>query len=223
MMGNARVLGLVIGGAAIALFLTAVAWLFGARGDGTLTGGGFALGIMLATLVSLPLAGMAVLLVTRGRSDAVAAARSAKTRRLLDLVLTKGKVTIGEAVTELQLPREQVRAVLLDAVGRGLFSGFVNWNEGVLYAREAAAGVQPCPNCGGTIELAGRGVFQCPYCGTEIFLAVGEGASSIHGVAPPPAGTDAPSAVDTPPDDASDGFAPPAIEGTVPIDGDPRP
>lgn len=205
MMGNARVLGLVIGGAAIALFLAAVGWLLGARDDGTLSSGGFALGLMLATIATLPLAGMGVLLLVRGRTDAAAAARSAKTRRLLDLVLTKGKVTIGEAVTELGVPRDEVRTVLLDAVGRGLFSGFVNWNEGVLYAREAAAGVQPCPNCGGTIELAGRGVFQCPYCGTEIFQGVGQGASSIRAVAPP---------------SAPAGVAPTPVEGGVPFDGD---
>ncbi|MFN8422765.1 MAG: hypothetical protein U0470_04980 [Anaerolineae bacterium] len=54
MMGNARVLGLVIGGAAIALFLAAVGWLLGARDDGTLSGGGFALGLMLATIATLP-------------------------------------------------------------------------------------------------------------------------------------------------------------------------
>lgn len=187
MMRNTRVLGWVVGTAAVVLFLAAFGWLQGARDDGSLSGGGFALGLLLVVLAVAPLAGMAALLIARGRQDATSAARAAQTRTLLNLVLTKGKVTIGEAVTALEVPRESVRAILLDAVGRGLFSGYVNWQEGVLYARDAAAGVQPCPNCGGTIEIAGRGVLQCPYCGTEIFQAIGEGAATVRAVAPPAA------------------------------------
>ena len=29
---------------------------------------------------------------------------------------------------------------------------------------------QPCPNCGGQLELGGKGIIKCPYCGAEIFL-----------------------------------------------------
>jgi predicted RNA-binding Zn-ribbon protein involved in translation (DUF1610 family) len=86
----------------------------------------------------------------------------------------------------LGVPRETVRDMIYDAVGRGLFSGYINWKEGVLYAAEAAQGQQSCPNCGGTIELAGKGVFQCPYCGTELFLARGAADKhEISGVEPP--------------------------------------
>ena len=57
-------------------------------------------------------------------------------------------------------------------VGRGLFSGYVDWNKGVLYSVEASQlqGRQTCPNCGAPLELAGKGLIKCPYCGAEIFL-----------------------------------------------------
>lgn len=53
------------------------------------------------------------------------------------------------------------------------FSGYINWDEGILYSAEAAALREAgrCPNCGGALALAGRGVIRCPHCGTEIFLA----------------------------------------------------
>lgn len=197
MMRNTRVVGIVVGVVAIALFIAQLGWLYGARDDGSISSGGFALGWLVAVLVVAPLAAISALLLARGRLDAATAARQAKTRTLLNLVLTKGKVSIGEAITTLEAPRDEVRAILLDAVGRGLFSGYVNWQEGMLYAREAAAGVQPCPNCGGTIEIAGRGVLQCPYCGTEIFQSIGEGVATVRGVTPP----DAASAL--PPTDAA--------------------
>ncbi|MBK6769418.1 MAG: hypothetical protein IPG72_10530 [Ardenticatenales bacterium] len=213
MMRNARLLGIVVGVAAVGLFMAALGWLNGARADGVLSGGGYALGLFGALLATLPLGGMAVLLFARGSADTDAQARAAQLRKLLNLVLTKGKVSIGEAVTELEAPRETVRALLLEAVGRGLFSGYVNWSEGVLYSREGAAGVQPCPNCGGTIDIAGRGVLQCPYCGTEIFQALGDGQATVRGVAPPAGG--GPDALR--PDKVADGAI--AFDGGGPNDG----
>ncbi|MFN8422766.1 MAG: hypothetical protein U0470_04985 [Anaerolineae bacterium] len=74
-----------------------------------------------------------------------------------------------------------MRTVLLDAASGGFFSGFVNWNEGVLYAREAAAGVQPMPELRRDRAGGPRRVFQCPYCGTEIFQGVGQGVVHPRG------------------------------------------
>jgi len=218
-MRNARLLGIVVGVAAVGLFMAAIGWLNGARSDGVLSGGGYALGLFGALLATLPLGGIAALLFARGSADTESEARAAQLRKLLNLVLTKGKVSIGEAVTELEAPRETVRALLLEAVGRGLFSGYVNWSEGVLYSREGAAGVQPCPNCGGTIDIAGRGVLQCPYCGTEIFQALGDGQATVRGVAPP-AGAVADRSTGGPVGGGSDALRPDKVaDGAIAFDG----
>lgn len=186
MIGQARMVGglLLFGGAIMGT--AAYMWLRAARADGSLAGGGFTLGLFFVLAVVLPVMAAGVYLLVKGRAEVEEYARAAETRQLLNMVLTQGQVKIADAVVELGLPREEVREILYDAVGRGLFSGYVNWREGVLYAREAAQGVQECPNCGGTIQIAGRGVFQCPYCGTELFLA--RGATERHeiqAVAPP--------------------------------------
>jgi hypothetical protein len=186
MSGGARVVGWLVVAVGAALGLLAVAWLLGARADGTLAAGGFALGLVLAALVVLPLLAVGVYLIAQGRAERREHAAAAQTRQLLNMVLTRGQVRIADAVVELGVPQEEVRSILYDAVGRGLFSGYINWREGVLYAREAAQGAQSCPNCGGTIELAGKGVFQCPYCGTEMFLAQGDDQHhEVRGLEPP--------------------------------------
>jgi DNA-directed RNA polymerase subunit RPC12/RpoP len=57
-------------------------------------------------------------------------------------------------------------------VGKDLFSGAVNWKNGVLFSKEASQlkTDQRCPNCGAKLELVGKGLVICPYCGTEVFL-----------------------------------------------------
>jgi tRNA(Ile2) C34 agmatinyltransferase TiaS len=62
--------------------------------------------------------------------------------------------------------------MLHELVGMGLFAGYVNWDEGMLYSRQASElrQLSQCENCGGQLELAGKGVIRCPYCGTEYFL-----------------------------------------------------
>ena len=54
----------------------------------------------------------------------------------------------------------------------GLFSGYINWDEGMLYSVEARnlRELENCRVCQGKLELAGKGVVQCPYCDTEYFL-----------------------------------------------------
>ena len=92
-------------------------------------------------------------------------------RTLLNMVQTRGQVDIPTAVLELKVSRETMKRYVYDLVGKGLFTGYVNWDKGMLYSRQAEAMPSDrCPNCGGKLELAGKGVVQCPFCGTEIFL-----------------------------------------------------
>ncbi|MEJ5199634.1 MAG: hypothetical protein WHX53_11980, partial [Anaerolineae bacterium] len=112
-------------------------------------------------------------LVTKSQQEKTEYAAIEKQKKLLNMVLTQGKVTLAEAALELAVPRDQVEDMVRDLVGKNLFSGAVNWNDGVLYSRQAAQmkADRKCPNCGGQVELAGKGVIQCPYCGSQVFLA----------------------------------------------------
>lgn len=129
---------------------------------------GFALG---AAVLILPL-GAGIFMIWKGGQEAVAGARAEKQRQLLNMVKTRGQVAISDLAIEMDASRDDVQAMLYDLVGKGLFSGYVNWDEGTLYSRQASQlrDRSTCEVCGGQLELAGHGVIRCPYCGTEYFL-----------------------------------------------------
>jgi DNA-directed RNA polymerase subunit RPC12/RpoP len=156
--------------------LTAVAiggWLMTGVAAGRLASYGAALGAILGLILVVPLIGVGGYLMFKGVAESREYAEMEKEKRLLNMVETQGQIKISAAALEMRVTRDQVQAYLYDLVGKGLFSGYVNWQEGVLYARQASEikNSGKCPNCGGALELAGKGVIRCPYCGSEIFLS----------------------------------------------------
>jgi len=168
-----RTLGfiLIAGGIIVGIIVTVLMVVY--RGEGRLSAGGMALGITLGLLVLvLPQLGFGAFLLWKGGQDAAVSARAQEQRQLLDMVKTRGQIAISDLVIELNSDRETVQKMLYQLVGMGLFSGYVNWEEGMLYSRQAKElhQLNKCEHCGGELELAGKGVIRCPFCGTEYFL-----------------------------------------------------
>lgn len=173
MAASGRVVGLLLIGAGVIIGVAFVAWLLAGREEGNLESSGAILGfILFFGFLVLPLIGGGIYFLLRGRAEARQLAEVEEQRRLLDIVKTRGQVTVSDLVLEVNSSRDAVQNDLYDLVGRGLFSGYVDWNKGVLYSVEASKlqGRETCPNCGGPVELAGKGLIKCPYCGAEIFL-----------------------------------------------------
>jgi len=177
MRNSGRVLGVILMGAGLGLLLVVVLWVVAGMASNKYEdaaapmlgiGGAFIFG-------TLPLVGVGAFLFIKGRQEEAEMAEAQRERELLNMVLTRGQVDVASAVLELKITRDVLRQYVYDLVGKGLFTGYINWDRGMLYSREAAdMPSDRCPNCGGSLELAGKGVVQCPYCGSEIFLR-GEG------------------------------------------------
>jgi DNA-directed RNA polymerase subunit RPC12/RpoP len=172
MPGHGRTIGIILIAIALVVLLASVFWLLSEPATGA--GGGRALGLLLVLLVFvLPLGGGGTYLVAKSRQESAEYTEVAKQKKILNMVLAQGKVTLSEVALELNMPMDQVEDMVRDLVGKNLFSGAINWEDGVLYSKQASQmkADRKCPNCGGELTLAGKGVIKCPFCGSEVFLA----------------------------------------------------
>jgi hypothetical protein len=169
MKSSGRIIGAVLVGGGLLLCLAAAVYLVSLE----TTTDGRLLGAVLALIIIGPIIGVGVFLLIQGGREEAAMAEVAQQRKLLNIVKTQGQVTIGDAVLELGSTYDQAKEWIYDLVGKGLFSGYVNWEEGILYSQQASQlrGETRCKHCGGEVNLAGKGVSRCPFCGTEYFLS----------------------------------------------------
>ena len=170
MKSSGKLIGILLAIAGILVISVVSVWLLSAEG---LTRGGRSLGFIFALLLSAPLIGVGVFMIQKSRQEGKALAEISRQRKLLNIVKTQGQVTISDLVLELNATFDQVKNWIYDLVGKGLFSGYVNWEEGTLYSQQASLlrGETSCKHCGGAVNFAGKGVIRCPYCGTEYFVS----------------------------------------------------
>jgi DNA-directed RNA polymerase subunit RPC12/RpoP len=168
-LGSGRVTGALLLIAGIVFGLGGGAWLLVSGASA----GGKVLGLVFLLIIILPLILGGIFLLFRGQAEARDYAEVQKQRMVLNMVETRGKVRIADIALEINGTRDQVQKYIYDLVGKGLFTGYVNWQKGELLAVDARQlnASQTCPNCGGQLELAGKGLVQCPFCGSEIFLS----------------------------------------------------
>jgi DNA-directed RNA polymerase subunit RPC12/RpoP len=174
MPGQGRTIGIILIAVASVVFVVAAVLMIAQVSTGETTSTGAILGILIVTVVVvLPLGAGGIYLLVKGRQESAEYAEIAKQKKILNMVLAQGKVSLSEVALELDTPRDQVEDMVRDLVGKELFSGAINWQDGVLYSRQASQmkADGKCPNCGGQVELVGKGVIKCPFCGSEVFLA----------------------------------------------------
>jgi len=171
-MNTGKTIGLILAIVGIGICLLSALWVgVGYASDNYETLAAPVLGLGLAFIIAAPLVGAGVFMFIRGQREATEFAEVEKERKLLGMVQAQGQIAVSDAALELDASRDQVKAWVYDLVNKGLFAGYINWDDGMLFSRDAAQlRGDRCPNCSGELELAGKGVVECPYCGAEIFL-----------------------------------------------------
>jgi len=170
-MGQGKTVGTILIVAALVAIVIAAFWLSSGLSEGRLQVSGLVLGLGLALALALPLLAFGIVMLRQGHTEALQFAEAEKEKRLLNIVQTQGRVNIADVVIEMNVTRDRVKAYVYDLVGKGLFTGYINWQDGILYAKQASEmQTTKCPNCGGVREMVGKGVVKCPFCGSELFL-----------------------------------------------------
>ena len=172
-MNGTRLLGVILTVVGLGVAVIAGLYLATQVSAGDLTGGGAVFGAGLAFIPVALLIGFGVYNFIRGGSEAETESVMHQQRQLLDILKSRGQVSVNDMALEMHVPVEQVKNMVHQLVGLQVFSGYVNWQEGTLYSSDASQlrQLQKCKNCGGEIQLAGKGVVVCKYCGTEYFLS----------------------------------------------------
>jgi hypothetical protein len=167
-----RVLGIIL--IALGAGICALVSLFIGSGVATnqLTAPGAVLGIALfGGLPLLLFGGVGAFIFLRGRAEERELAEVRKKERLLGMISAQGQVSLGSAMIEMKMTRDEVQNAIYDLVSQGLFSGYIDWTTQTFYSKDAAqVGSTKCPNCGGVREVAGKGIVRCPYCGVMLFI-----------------------------------------------------
>lgn len=171
MQSTGKLIGLMLIGGGLLCGALGTLWAVAQRANEKLDTGALLFAIGGALVIAIPLIGAGLYFFVVGNREEVEGKTIKQERQLLNLVSAQGQIRIADAALELDLTRDELKALIYDLVGKGLFSGYINWEDGVLYSRQAAQlKTGSCPQCGAQLELAGKGVVQCKACGSEIFL-----------------------------------------------------
>lgn len=171
-MNSSRLVGIILSVVGIGLALIAGLWLATRVASGMESGGAI-LGAGLAFIPVALLVGFGIYLFARGGKEAVTESTMQKQRQLLDILKSRGQVSVSDMAMEMRVSVDAVQDMVHQLVGLQVFSGYANWQDGTLYSSDAKElrTLDKCKNCGGEIEIAGKGVFKCKYCGTEYFVS----------------------------------------------------
>jgi hypothetical protein len=170
-MNSGRLTGVIL--SVVGFGVAIIAGLFlAAQVSAGMSPGAAVVGAGLAFIPVALLVGFGLYMYVKGGHEAEQESVMQKQRQLLDILKSRGQVRIHDMALEMGVNVDTVKAMVYELVGLQVFSGYVNWDKGVLYSSDATKlrELKQCENCGAPIELVGKGVVACKFCGTEYFL-----------------------------------------------------
>lgn len=171
-MNTGRLVGIILIVAGFAIAVIAGLWLAVQASSSQLSQGGTLVGAGIAFVPVALLVGFGIYLYVKGGQEAEQESSMEQQRRLLDIVKSRGQVPVSDLALEMKITVDTVKDLIHQLVGLQVFSGYVNWEKGIIYSSDARQlrQIDKCHNCGGEIKLVGKGVLTCKFCGTEYYL-----------------------------------------------------
>jgi hypothetical protein len=172
MSASGKTIGLILMLVGVVILIVATAFVGSGLASHQVQASGAILGIVLfGVLPLLLLGGVGAYLYVQGRAEAREMAQVRQKERLLGMIQAQGRVSLGQAMIEMKMSRDDIMNAIYELVNQGLFAGYIDWNAQTFYSQDAArVGSNTCPNCGGVRELVGKGIVKCPYCGATLFI-----------------------------------------------------
>ncbi|MEM7336959.1 MAG: hypothetical protein AAF490_33110, partial [Chloroflexota bacterium] len=95
-----------------------------------------------------------------------------KQSQMASIVQAKGQLQLQDLSQEMKVPEALLKEWLYQQGRLGHFSGYVDWENGVVYSRqrEDLLKEKNCPNCAAELNVLGQGIIGCQYCQAEIFV-----------------------------------------------------
>lgn len=172
-MNTGRLVGIILVVVGFGIAVIAGLWLALQVSSDQITSGGAVVGAGIAFIPVALLAGFGIYMYVQGGKEAEQESEMQKQRQLLDIIKSRGQVSVPDVALEMRVSVDAIQNMVHQLVGLQVFSGYVNWDKGVLYSADASQlrDLDKCKNCGGEIQLVGKGVMTCKFCGTEYFLS----------------------------------------------------
>jgi hypothetical protein len=171
-MNSGRLVGIILTVVGFGVAIIAGLFLAVQVSRNELTAGGAVVGAGITFIPVALLVGFGIYMFVRGGQESERESLMQKQRQVLDIVKTRGQVRIPDLALEMKASVDDIKAMIYELVGLQVFSGYINWDQGILYSSDASKlrELTQCKNCGGEIQLVGKGVVKCKFCGTEYFL-----------------------------------------------------
>ncbi len=134
-MNTGRLVGIILIVVGFGVAVIAGLWLALQVSGEQISAGGAMVGAGIAFIPVALLAGFGIYMYVQGGKEAVLESEMQKQRQLLDIIKSRGQVRVPDVAMEMQVSVESIQNMVHQLVGLQVFSGYINWDKGMLVFR----------------------------------------------------------------------------------------
>lgn len=171
-MNQGRLIGIVVTVIGFVVAVVAGLWIASQAASG-LSSSGALLGAGVAFVPVALLVGFGIYMYTRNGSEPEVQSEMEQQRLLLDIIGARGQMSMDALASEMNVTDAVIRGHLDQLVSLQVFSGYINWETGLVGAASAESlrVLDRCLVCSSPLSLKSTSGAQCSACKTDYFLS----------------------------------------------------